>query len=206
MRRGGKGKERGRKKTPGTVASSSSPSPCSVARRISPGTRPCAAPLPHPASSTGRPCRGREPINTSVRARGAADAAERGRARPSPGTRRAEFPTMGGVAGSVVVREWSPRDVWHRNRECDRGIKSRQSFSSRTRPSSRSLVRPSRARVFPPAAEGKEGRKGEKERNPESQPNVPSPLVLPRARLTRAGAPIYAQIVYLLHYLLYKGL
>lgn len=97
-----------------------------AARRIGPGTRPCAAPLPHPASSTGRPCRGREPINTSVQARGAADVAERGRARPSPGTRRPEFPTMGGVAGSVVVREWSTRDVWYRNRECDRGIKSRQ--------------------------------------------------------------------------------
>lgn len=80
-----------------------------------------------------RPCRGREPINTSARARGAADAAERdrarpntaerGRTRPSPGTRRIEFPTASGVAGSVVVQEWSPRDVWYRNRECDRGIK-----------------------------------------------------------------------------------
>lgn len=80
-----------------------------------------------------RPCRGRESINTSARVRGAADVAERdrtlpnvaerGRTRPSPGTRQTEFPTAGGVAGSVVVQEWSLRDVWYRNRECDRGIK-----------------------------------------------------------------------------------
>jgi len=79
-----------------------------------------------PSLVDGSAMPGREPINTSVRARGTADAAEAGRARPSPGTRRPELAAMGGVAGSVVVREWSPRDVWHRNRECDRGIKSRR--------------------------------------------------------------------------------
>lgn len=142
-----------------------------AARRIGPGTRPCAVPLPHPASSTERPCRGREPINTSARARSAAEAAERGRARPSPGTRRTERPTMGGVAGSVVVREWSPRDVWHRNRECDRGIKSRRFSSLVTRPSPRSLVRPSRARACSlrlPRVRKEEGKEEKREENPES--------------------------------------
>lgn len=139
--------ERKRERESRRVASSSSSS-CSAARRI-PGQR-CALrchtqPRRRSAmsgspgdqyfgSGTRRPERGRVwPI-----------AGERARSRPSPGTRRSEFPTTGGVAGSVAVREWSPRDVWYRNRECARGIKSRR-FSFRSRSTlSRSSV--SRAR------------------------------------------------------------
>lgn len=92
---------------------------CAAARR-SPGHGHAAAPPTQPRP----PYRGRaRPINTSARARGAAEIAERGRSRPSPGTRGTEFPTAGGVTGGSVVQEWSPSDVWYRNRECDRGIK-----------------------------------------------------------------------------------
>lgn len=109
----------------------------------------------------------------------------RGRARPSAAEPRHEtnrVPHHGWRCRfSVVVREWSSRDVWHRNRECDRGIKSRQvSVHVRVQSTlSRSSV--SRARV-PSGCRGR-GRKKEGARRrkipstgPVSRPNVPSPL------------------------------
>lgn len=135
---------------------------------------------------------------------------------------------MGGVAGSVAVREWSPRDVWYRNRECDRGIKSRRfKFSVRVSVHALSFVRLSRARVPSRLLEGekkrkkseeKEGEKGEiRVRGSCKSPagpvviatrNVPSQLVSPFRALARLE-PVHGstpQIVYLLRYLLYKGL
>lgn len=137
------------------------------------------------------------------------------------------MPTMGGVAGSVAVREWSPRDVWYRNRECDRGIKSRR-FKFSVRVSVHALVRPSLARACSlPAVEGKKKRKKARKRKEKrgkseyedrvrvprapvviATRNVPSQLVSPFRALARLE-PVHGstpQIVYLLRYLLYKGL
>lgn len=59
-----------------------------------------------------------EPINTSARPRGKPRETDLRRLEPNEDESQHEarrVPTTSSVAGSVVVREWSLRDVWYRN-------------------------------------------------------------------------------------------